>query len=154
MTGLGQVGGASQEDTALRRLRDSDRWGTPMREDRFEKLGQFLLHDVKLENFDVGVWGLRGFQSGACGTAACALGWATVCFPSDGLRMVFPKPSEPLGSVIYDGETGFEAAARFFEVPFEHAFRLFSTPGSSEAVAQRLLDYVADPDGTYRSLVS
>ena len=125
-----------------------------MREDRLEKLGRFLLHDVKRENFDIGAWGLRGFQSGACGTAACALGWATVCFPGEGLRMVFPKPSELLGSVIYDGETGFEAAASFFEVPFEHAFRLFSTPGSSEAVAQRLLDYIADPEGTCWSLES
>jgi hypothetical protein len=125
-----------------------------VREDRIEKLGRFLLHDVKHENFDIGVWGLRGFQSGACGTAAGALGWATVCFPDEGLRMVFPKASESLGSVIYDGETGFEAAARFFEIPFDHAFRIFSTPGSSEAVAQRLLDYIADPDATYWSLVN
>ena len=48
--------------------------------------------------------------------------------------------------------SGFDAAARFFEVPFGHALRLFSTPGSAEAVAERLLDYFADPAGTYQRL--
>ena len=124
-----------------------------MREDRLAKLGLFLLHDVKSENFDIGVWGLRGFQSGARDTAAGALGWATVCFPGEGLRMVFPNPAVPRGSVTYEGTSGFYAAERFFGIPFFHAVRLFSSPGSAKTVAQRLLDYIANPAGTYWSLV-
>ena len=121
--------------------------------DRLEKLAHFLEHDVRAEEFDMGTWGQRGFWEHACGTAACAMGWATVCFPGEGLRMVFPKASEWTGSVIYDGASGFEAAARFFEIPFDHALRLFGTRGSPGAVAERLLEYIGDPGGLYRRLL-
>ena len=123
-----------------------------MRRDRIEELARFLLNRVPDEHFDLGAWGRKGFAEHECGTAACALGWATVCFPGDGLRMDYSEASARGGTVLYGNEVGFAAAKSFFEIPLDHATRLLATPGSREEVARRLLEYVENPDGVYRRL--
>ena len=122
-----------------------------MREDRLEKLALYLLHQVPREHFDIGVWGTPGFEAHDCGTAACALGWATVCFPGEGLRMRYDEAGRS-GAVCFEGETGFDAASRFFEIPFAHAAVLLSVPGDLEEVARRLSDYIDDPESALRRL--
>ena len=124
-----------------------------MRRDRIEELARFLLNRVPDDRFDLSAWGQKGFAEHECGTAACALGWATVCFPEDGLRMDYSEASARGGTVLYGNEVGFAAARSFFEIPLDHATRLLATPGSREEVARRLLAYVNNPDGVYRSLI-
>ena len=120
-----------------------------MRVDRLEKLSKYLREDVPRSHFDTAVWARRGFEDRECGTSACALGWATICFPGEGLRLEYDDSSD-CGGVVYEGEMGFDAAARFLDIPFEHAVVLFGVPGAIDEVAQRLVDYVRDPEAVYR----
>jgi hypothetical protein len=120
-----------------------------LRVDRLEKLAIYLLHDVPEAGFDMSSWGQTGFAEGECGATACALGWATRCFPGEGLRMVARDGG---ATVSYDGEYAYDAARRFFEIPYRHAAKLFSAPGTTEDVAHRLLAYLRDPDRLYREL--
>ena len=75
-------------------------------------------------------------DSSACGSSsACAMGWATACFPGEGLRMLYANDRDRRGTVVYRGESGFEAAQQFFEIPFDDAVALFSVAGDAEVIA-------------------
>ena len=124
-----------------------------MRADRLRILAAFLLDRVPGEHFRVGIWGQEGFARRECGTAACALGWATICFPEDGLRMDYSEAGPSGGTVVYGDTFGFDAARSFFEIPLSHATWLFATPGRRNDVARRLLAYTENPDGVFRELV-
>jgi hypothetical protein len=52
---------------------------------RLLKLAEFLRTKITDSQFDMFDW---AYGRGGCMTAGCALGWATVCFPNSGLRLV------------------------------------------------------------------
>ncbi len=55
--------------------------------DKLLELARFLVEEVKSPWFDLNSWAEKGFPEKACGTTACAVGWATVCFPQCGLKL-------------------------------------------------------------------
>ena len=83
------------------------------------KLREPLPADIE---FNMGVWQ----QPHLCGTAACAVGFAGTLpeLQADGLEAVLGT-SDDIGSVIFDGKPGFEAASAFFGISREGAERLF-----------------------------
>lgn len=93
---------------------------------RLLKLADFL-DALPPARFDYGVWVRSDWQGSSdlsCGTAACALGWATTIpeFRKMGLRLVRRFKS---GVPVYKSREGASAAAAFFGVTDEEAFYLF-----------------------------
>ena len=93
------------------------------------KLAAFLETEVEDDWFDLKKWATAGFPEKVCGTVACAMGWATVCFPDQGLTLV-PHKGQPhllrpcfcLGGIEY---LDLDAAVRFFGIPYQEACWLF-----------------------------
>lgn len=87
---------------------------------RLRKLAAFLESDyIKPKWFNMDVWATDGFKEKKCGTAACALGWATVIFRD----LTLNKYDTP----IYQGASDFEAGEKFFEISEEEAGYIFSS---------------------------
>ena len=101
-------------------------------------LAAFLYERVPDEHFSMRNWGQEGFAQHACGTAACAMGWATVCFADDGLAMDYTEAGPSGGTVVYGGYCGFQAAEAFFDISPARANLLFGPPGTRADVIQRL----------------
>lgn len=95
----------------------------------------------------------------SCGTTACACGWATTIpsFRRRGFRMHIDK-SDGTGIVEFEGEYGFAAAEKFFDLPnYELTAHFFSPDSyskeyttndnavSPKTVARRLRSYVKNP---------
>lgn len=81
---------------------------------RLRKLAEFLRTRVPRKRFDMGFFGDEGFAENKCGTSACALGWATVCFPRSGLRMKSVVEEDSILS--FEGKTYLDAAETFFSL--------------------------------------
>ncbi len=105
------------------------------------KLADFLEHKVKSRQFDLATWGTAGFLEKECGSAACAAGWATVCFQGSGLTLV-DNYADHCDIVYRRGRKtfeGFEACMNFFEIDRELAEHLFdpdeyTRPGRMDVV--------------------
>ncbi len=94
------------------------------------ELARFLVEEVKPQWFDLSNWADKGFSQKKCGTTACAMGWATVCFPKSGLKL---KLEDEWGDdllLVYKEHYGFEAAAAFFGlISLNEAYYLFDPGG-------------------------
>lgn len=138
-----------------------------VRNARLTKLALFLLA-LPEGKFDYGVWGqakskekLVKLAPNACGTTACALGWATAIKPfrAKGLRMKLYHTMDDAayGDVYCGRSSGTRAAEKFFGLTSTEATYLFipednnEVPESATAreVAHHILDFVAKgmPEG-------
>ena len=90
-------------------------------------LADFLAKKVKPEWFDMEQWGTRGFPEKKCNTTACAVGWATVAFPNQGLELVNSSSNalSPL-DIRYLDLDYFDASAAFFNINLHAAHFLFA----------------------------
>ena len=85
---------------------------------RLRKLAAFLESGyIKPKWFNMGRWAEGGFKEKQCGSAACALGWATTIFRDLNLEGDTP---------MYRGRVGFAAGEAFFGISFEEAEYLFA----------------------------
>jgi hypothetical protein len=123
------------------------------------------LRTVPRKNFNMGQWchfpisglGRDGIFKHPCGTAGCAIGWATQIpeFYAAGLRLRLRIRSTDVrwstnaAPVLVDGcdevyEHGFDAVQRFFDLPPRDAEFLFGPGGNFTAsqVADRIEDFV------------
>lgn len=126
-----------------------------MRRKMLKKLARFLAHDVKDDWFYMGNWASAGFKEKKCGTTACALGWATACFPRSALKLFRGEGCENSSyDILYKDHNGiehtdYEAAEAFFQISYGEARWLFAPdeyqrhPANRFEVAARLLK-VAD----------
>lgn len=107
------------------------------------KLADFLEHQVKPSWFDLETWCSPGFKKRECGSTACALGWATVCFPRSGLHWTTEKQ---IALHVNDDHDyfNFSAAMKFFDLDEDTAQYLFQPDrypfrrGGRLAVVRRL----------------
>lgn len=99
------------------------------------KLADFLEHKVKSPWFDMETWADRGFPEKKCGTTACAVGWATVCFPRSGLTLMKDDCEDSCDDddleIVYkrpghDTLSNFEACTAFFDIDHGTADYLFA----------------------------
>lgn len=117
-----------------------------MNKKRLLKLAEFLENEVPRKRFDMGQWGGHsGFHENKCGSAACALGWATTIPAFRRAGLIFSERGIP----TFEGEWGEDAGARFFNLPRGQATTLFM-PGSypnhratPKQVAKRIRKLVA-----------
>lgn len=77
-------------------------------------------------NFNMGTW----LYQNECGTTACAFGWAALdpVFRAQGLTTKRREINwTPITMLVptFDGATGYTAAARFFEIPYNDAYTVF-----------------------------
>lgn len=126
-----------------------------MRKDRLLKLADFL-ETVPEGAFNITYWEDRpatkpeGEKPGECGFAGCAVGWAAHAELFDGFKL-----SHNHGDAwpIYDGEAGFDAVIKLFEIDEQDAFRLFcgsyyDVRPSAARVADRIRALVSSsPEG-------
>lgn len=97
------------------------------------KLADFLKTKVQSKWFNLDYWATAGFAEKECGTTACAVGWATVCFPRSGLRLVDDDGDDDGWAddidikYTYRGEEfeGIDAAGKFFGIDDSTASYLF-----------------------------
>ena len=104
------------------------------------KLADFLEFKVKNRWFDLEYWADREFPEKKCGTAACAAGWATVCFPRSGLTLL-PSVRFAGGGdleVAYETLRGFDACMAFFKINRDEAEHLFDPDEYSEGRRGRM----------------
>lgn len=95
------------------------------------------LKTVPRKHFSMGAWGKRGFEKHACGTTACAAGWACTIkkFKQAGLKMHFAFKDATHGYPLFtlkgeDGSApivrdGSEAISYFFELTGHETEYLF-----------------------------
>jgi hypothetical protein len=116
---------------------------------RLLKLADFL-DKLPPRNFKIHNWvtGEKPPVSPTCKTAACAIGWAPVCFPRSGLTY---EGCNTISVYFPDGSEGFEGAATFFGISYCDAKDLFSEDNysvgarvSAKEVAARVRQLVAD----------
>ena len=99
-----------------------------MNSKRLLKLADFL-DTVPRKRFNLGLWQQYGFKpkaESACGTVACAMGWACT-IPS--FKRAGLKAHKDDRYPIFENQEGFSAAAKFFDISFPQAERLFSSSG-------------------------
>ncbi len=119
--------------------------------DKLLKLADFLENEVEPRWFDIDFWATPGWTEQKCGTTACAMGWATVCFPEEGLS-IKNIDDHPIGEVVYekDGNRLVDeyAAAAFFGLSHNEAIHIFvSYPVGEDTkahVIERIRKFVAD----------
>ena len=92
--------------------------------ERLLKRADFLATEVPRKHFDMGTFGDGDFKHEACGSAGCALGWATVLFPRS-LRL--QNYDGRMADVIHrkTGRLDFHAAEEFFGLGFDETLDLF-----------------------------
>lgn len=90
---------------------------------KLRKLADFLETTVKNKWFHIDFWATGGFREKKCGSTACALGWATTCFPRSGLSLEWE--SWGTFTVKYDGLENIDVAEKFFGIDNDTAYYLF-----------------------------
>jgi hypothetical protein len=93
-----------------------------MKKQRLLKLADFLDQlPTPEKQFDLACWANGPLSLNDCGSAGCALGWATVRFRRQGfvLTGVYSKLPE------YQGNGWYHAAVAFFDITYEEAEFLF-----------------------------
>ena len=114
---------------------------------RLAKLADFL-ETVPEDKFNMNVWAnLFNYRSklGDCGTAGCALGWATKIFPELELRWDGGSPYILLSST---SAGGLQAANTFFEIDISVSKDIFmaesyhSFPITPQQVAAKIRSYL------------
>lgn len=89
---------------------------------RLLKLADFLEKRVPSKRFNLNHFADWDFKPKKCGTTACALGWASVCFPKNimtcgnGIRLI---------NTNYEYYRDFGAAEHFFQLTYEESSFLF-----------------------------
>ena len=125
-----------------------------MEKKKLLKLADFLETKIPKRGwknwFNLTEWAQAGWVEKECGTTACAMGWATICFPRSDLRLTIHELS--YGKVVelqYKGYMGFCAAAKFFNIGENQAEFLFSewaylneAGASPTVVAKRIREFV------------
>ena len=115
---------------------------------RLLTLAKFLDERVPRARFSLVSWAReREFKQRACGTVACACGWATTIreFKNAGLSLEMGEPLYETKTNTFDG---WEAIENFFALTHEQATRLFSYTMYAEgnngpdAVAERIRAFV------------
>lgn len=126
-----------------------------MNVDRLLKLADFL-ESVPPERFNLRRWADVGFSPDNCGTAACAIGWATTIFPelrlSSTAGSVYDLELNEMG--LYGDDSmpeGWDLVQSFFDLGWADARILFeedSYPRRPKTtpimVADRIRQFVAD----------
>ncbi len=94
---------------------------------KLRKLANFLETHVKPDWFDLDSFATRGFTKKECGSTACALGWATVCFPKSGLSLVEGEDNWMQFRFDHNSVSDFDfgAATNFFNITMSMALCLF-----------------------------
>lgn len=116
---------------------------TTMRKDRLLKLANFLEKKVKPKWFALHTWAEEGWKEKECGTTACAMGWATVCFPRSKLTI------SKTGVLKYGNSLNWQAVKKFMQISEGDALYLFSDHsynylGTRKDVIERIRQYVKD----------
>lgn len=114
---------------------------------RLLKLAEFLETKVPRKEFDMTCFS-RGPKPG-CGTAACALGWATQIpsFKRLGLKLVGKR--SPFYQPDYNGNRNFKAGEVFFDITHHMSLLLFNYESyplyraTPKQVAKRIRQLVA-----------
>jgi len=118
-----------------------------MNKARLLKLAEFLKtvspKHFHMNSFSDCVGSDEPFNIKACGSTACALGWATQIpsFKRAGFRQRNEDSFEP----VFQGQTGFSAAGNFFDIPEDDAIGLFGTDVTArtpKAVARSIIRFV------------
>lgn len=119
---------------------------------RLRKLGMFLITDVPKSKFDMDYIFLMDENkkltdkvSASCGTAACAMGWATTVFPKE-LKIDSFDPMQPSGRPTIEygichvpsGKRDFAAAAVFFGLMMSEVSYLFGADANRGKSAARI----------------
>jgi hypothetical protein len=118
-----------------------------VRLDRLRELAEFMYHKVPEEHFNMATWGRGAFADLECGSAACALGWATVCFKGE---LVY-SPGTTMGEVRLVADPSLEewdVAKQFFELDTVLAEQLFVEPDdvvdeTPKQWATRCMEFIA-----------
>lgn len=127
---------------------------------RLLKLAEFLETKVPRKQFSMHKWVSHHGESGIplnedvgdCGTAACAMGWATAIpsFQRAGLHLA--RGGKEYGrhhmkmTPLYQRQRGMNAAAKFMAIDFDDATALFDpefNDGTPKQVAKRIRQFVA-----------
>lgn len=120
-----------------------------MRSDRLLKLADFLETKVDPKRFNLKYWATTDYMPQSCGTTACAMGWATVCFPRSGLK-ILQSTFSPTIDLIYKKHNGWEAVEEFMDLSEmeatwlfdEQAYPLTEPKTGPRAVAERIRQFV------------
>lgn len=109
-----------------------------MNTQRLTVLSRYLQYNVEDDRFDLAEWVRFGALDISCGAVACALGHATNIreFQKAGLCLVDNIPS-------FGGETGFSAAALFFELTHSQVIHLFHSSSYSYRPKPTRYDVIA-----------
>lgn len=96
------------------------------------KLAKFLETKVRAKRFSLDSWADFWFDADDtdmdCGSTACALGWATKCFPKQGLKIdTVPYSLGSTQCVYYKDCSGFAAGAKFFGISHAQSQFLFES---------------------------
>lgn len=89
---------------------------------RLLQLGDFIVEKVPAKKFYMGAFGAYGYLTidpKICGTAACALGWATVLFRKLGVHMGVTAPA-------YKRKRGFGIGEPLFGLTLDQSYKLFT----------------------------
>jgi hypothetical protein len=122
-----------------------------MKSERLLKLANFLENDVPPPRFKMDEWSdTRDFAPEVCGTAACAIGWATT-IPAFRIEGFTGKQSDQANIVYpsYRSYESWEAVEKFFGLGKRKAEYLFDDenyPGAPtpKQVAKRIRKFVKD----------
>ena len=97
---------------------------------RLLKLADYLdTLSTNSSHFDMGSWAFSytpDSKIGECGSAGCALGYATNIFPELHLEWIKSKNGMYTGNITFDDSAGFLAAAKFFDLRNYESVKIFS----------------------------
>lgn len=109
---------------------------------RLLKLADFIVEQVPKEKFDMSSFGLANGPIDSCGSAGCALGWATVLFRRLGVAILGGAPR-------YKDLTGYGVGVTLFGLTYGQSEELFSIEkgcASAKQVRRDILRLVAKLD--------
>lgn len=98
---------------------------------RLLKLADFIVDQVPAKKFEMGLYGWSlALSVDECGTAGCAIGWATVLFRKLGVcRNVFGMPA-------YKNRHGYGVGVTLFGLSYEQSEQLFTGEKSGRTAKQ------------------
>lgn len=122
-----------------------------MQKAKLLKLADFLSKQVKPRDFNMNYWcdSRKKIPSPTCGTVACALGWATSCFPRSKLKLKDEGYLDITSLVpVYGKAVTYSAGAKMFGITKREAEYLFHPDNypyysaTKRDVVKRIRDFV------------